>query len=259
MDVTIKSMADRRLIRSPKFNNPMAKPPSTTVKFNQLRNVRSLAKNTLGSTRTGNAILFPVGSKSGCDDIDKVKMRQRKKLCEICGGFFPFLCSNTWLWLCYLRPCSFRLNIQTGKPNAQRRPNWDTNHAIHVFYSHSWDLSKYTNLFAHWESTRGFIDVTYTLIKSYSFWLPGLIKYYSDAFFWARHNGVLRNSTGQKTKLWFKAFGWKNRQNSSVWINWHANRMRWYFFSSNPMDNDKTKSSHLCHTDHVSVAMWLGE
>jgi len=34
---------------SPKFNNPTDKPPNTTVKFNQDKNVRSFAKNTLGS------------------------------------------------------------------------------------------------------------------------------------------------------------------------------------------------------------------
>lgn len=68
--VTVNNMADKRLIRSPKFNKPIASPPSTTVKFSHDKNVRSLAKNTFGSTRTGNAILFPVGSSKGCEDIN---------------------------------------------------------------------------------------------------------------------------------------------------------------------------------------------
>ena len=43
---------------SPKFNRPTASPPRTTVKCSHERNVRSLAKATLGSTRTGNAMRF---------------------------------------------------------------------------------------------------------------------------------------------------------------------------------------------------------
>lgn len=34
---------------SPKFNNPTDNPPSTTVKFNHDKNVRSFAKKTFGS------------------------------------------------------------------------------------------------------------------------------------------------------------------------------------------------------------------
>lgn len=46
-------------MRSPKLSNPTARPPRMTVKFNQERNVRSLAKKTLGSTRVGRAIRLP--------------------------------------------------------------------------------------------------------------------------------------------------------------------------------------------------------
>jgi hypothetical protein len=45
--------------RSPKFNMPIARAPSMTVKFSHERNVLSLAKNTLGSTRVGRAIRLP--------------------------------------------------------------------------------------------------------------------------------------------------------------------------------------------------------
>lgn len=45
---------------SPKFKRPTPKEPKITVKFNHERNVLSLAKNTLGSTRAGNAILLLV-------------------------------------------------------------------------------------------------------------------------------------------------------------------------------------------------------
>lgn len=43
---------------SPKFNKPTARPPRTTVKCNHDKNVRSLAKETLGSIFTGSAIRF---------------------------------------------------------------------------------------------------------------------------------------------------------------------------------------------------------
>jgi hypothetical protein len=46
------------LTLSPKFNKPTASPPRTTVKCNHERNVRSLAKETFGSTRMGRAIRF---------------------------------------------------------------------------------------------------------------------------------------------------------------------------------------------------------
>lgn len=45
--------------RSPKLSRPTAKPPRITVKFSQLRNVRSFAKKTFGSTRVGKAIRLP--------------------------------------------------------------------------------------------------------------------------------------------------------------------------------------------------------
>jgi len=51
--------ADMEML-SPKFNNPIAMPPKITVKFSQDKKVLSLAKNTLGSTRTGIAIFFPL-------------------------------------------------------------------------------------------------------------------------------------------------------------------------------------------------------
>jgi hypothetical protein len=45
---------------SPKFSMPIARAPRMTVKFSHDRKVRSLAKNTLGSTRVGSAIRLPV-------------------------------------------------------------------------------------------------------------------------------------------------------------------------------------------------------
>jgi len=61
---------------SPKFNNPTASPPRTTVKCNHDKNVRSLAKETLGSTRTGRAMrLVAVLWSRGCVDIVKAERR----------------------------------------------------------------------------------------------------------------------------------------------------------------------------------------
>lgn len=58
--MTVNKTADIRPIRSPKLSKPIARPPSTTVKLSHDKKVRSLAKKTLGSTRTGRAILLPV-------------------------------------------------------------------------------------------------------------------------------------------------------------------------------------------------------
>lgn len=60
MATRVKRPAEMRPTRSPKLRRPMAKPPRMTVKFNQLRKVRSLAKKTLGSTRVGRAMRLPV-------------------------------------------------------------------------------------------------------------------------------------------------------------------------------------------------------
>lgn len=58
MAMNVKRPALTRPIWSPKFNNPTPKEPKITVKFNHDKNVLSLAKNTFGSTRAGNAILL---------------------------------------------------------------------------------------------------------------------------------------------------------------------------------------------------------
>jgi len=67
MATNVKTPAEIRPTRSPKFKRPMAKDPKRTVKLSQERKVRSLAKKTLGSTRTGRAIRFPgVVCNRGC-------------------------------------------------------------------------------------------------------------------------------------------------------------------------------------------------
>lgn len=43
----------------PKFNMPTARAPRMTEKLSHERNVRSLAKNTLGSMRVGRAMRLP--------------------------------------------------------------------------------------------------------------------------------------------------------------------------------------------------------
>lgn len=63
MATRVNKPAETRPTASPKFKRPMDSPPSRTVKFNQLRKVRSLAKKTFGSTRVGRAMRFPVDSE----------------------------------------------------------------------------------------------------------------------------------------------------------------------------------------------------
>lgn len=58
MAMNVNKPALTRPIWSPKFNKPTPKEPKMTVKFNHDKNVLSLAKKTLGSTRAGNAILL---------------------------------------------------------------------------------------------------------------------------------------------------------------------------------------------------------
>ena len=56
---SVNRPADIRPTESPKFRSPTARPPRMTVKLSHDRNVRSLAKKTLGSTLVGRAILLP--------------------------------------------------------------------------------------------------------------------------------------------------------------------------------------------------------
>lgn len=72
MDIATKvnTTAEMRPALSPKFNRPMARVPKITVKLSQDKKVRSLAKKTLGSTRTGSAIRFPgLACNSGVEDV----------------------------------------------------------------------------------------------------------------------------------------------------------------------------------------------
>lgn len=101
MAVTVNSMADSRLMRSPKFSNPMANPPSTTVKFSHDRNVRSLAKNTLGSTRTGSAIRLPAGSSNGCEDM-LISSKEEEKKSKEWETFDSLLIYYSFVTLCAL-------------------------------------------------------------------------------------------------------------------------------------------------------------
>ena len=55
---TIPKCKEVKNTLSPKFSKPTARPPRTTVKCSHDKNVRSLAKETLGSTLTGRAIRF---------------------------------------------------------------------------------------------------------------------------------------------------------------------------------------------------------
>lgn len=59
MATPVKRKAEMNAGRSPKFSMPIARAPRITVKFSHDKNVRSLAKNTFGSTRVGRAMRLP--------------------------------------------------------------------------------------------------------------------------------------------------------------------------------------------------------
>lgn len=67
MAIRVNKPAEMRPTLSPKLSRPMANPPRMMVKLSQERKVRSLAKKTLGSTRVGREMRFPVkkGKKGG--------------------------------------------------------------------------------------------------------------------------------------------------------------------------------------------------
>lgn len=60
MATPVKRKAEMKDTRSPKLSMPMARAPRMTVKLSHDRNVRSLAKKTLGSTRVGRAMRLPI-------------------------------------------------------------------------------------------------------------------------------------------------------------------------------------------------------
>lgn len=62
---TVNSAALVCPTRSPKLSSPTASPPRMTEKLSHDRNVRSLAKKTLGSTRVGSAMRLPVPVREG--------------------------------------------------------------------------------------------------------------------------------------------------------------------------------------------------
>lgn len=72
---TVKRKADMKAGRSPKLSIPIASAPRMTVKLSHERNVLSLAKKTLGSTRVGRAIRLPVRP-----DVSQLKQRRDEEL-----------------------------------------------------------------------------------------------------------------------------------------------------------------------------------
>ena len=76
MATPVKRKAEINAGRSPKFNIPIARAPRMTVKFSHDRNVRSLAKNTFGSTRVGSAMRLP--TRKILDSTTRVARSLRK-------------------------------------------------------------------------------------------------------------------------------------------------------------------------------------
>jgi hypothetical protein len=58
MAINVNKPAETRPTESPKFKSPTPRDPKMTVKLSHDKNVLSLAKNTLGSTLAGRAILL---------------------------------------------------------------------------------------------------------------------------------------------------------------------------------------------------------
>lgn len=77
--VRVKRLAEIRLIRSPKLRSPNARPPRTTVKLSQDRNVRSFAKKTFGSTLTGKAMRLPLAGSSTFVELLDIASRRKKQ------------------------------------------------------------------------------------------------------------------------------------------------------------------------------------
>jgi len=69
----------------------MARPPRTTVKLSQERKVRSLAKKTLGSTRTGRAMRLPV--IGGIVSLRRGGWKERGLYPALSGGVVGLTCS----------------------------------------------------------------------------------------------------------------------------------------------------------------------
>lgn len=78
----VNKPAEMRPTLSPKLSRPMARPPRMMVKLSQERKVRSLAKKTLGSTRVGREMRFPVCEKKKRGGGGLVRWGERGK----CGG-----------------------------------------------------------------------------------------------------------------------------------------------------------------------------
>lgn len=98
MATRVKRPADMRPIESPKLSRPTARPPRMTVKLSHERNVRSLAKKTLGSTRVGRAMRLPgrkfvsEDSYSSCVVVVSIRWLGRTRLvahAKIHGNSLP--------------------------------------------------------------------------------------------------------------------------------------------------------------------------
>lgn len=83
----VNRKADINAGRSPKLSIPMARAPRMTVKFIHDKNVRSLAKKTLGSTRVGRAMRLPVEKEErrfSVNDVTENKTPDKDRLWRAC-------------------------------------------------------------------------------------------------------------------------------------------------------------------------------
>ena len=81
MATPVKRKAEMKAGRSPKLSMPIARAPRMTVKLSHERNVRSLAKKTLGSTRVGRAMRLPVERGKRMMSAGRKRRGTESKIC----------------------------------------------------------------------------------------------------------------------------------------------------------------------------------
>ena len=104
MATAVKRKAEMKAGRSPKFSMPMASAPRMMEKFSHERKVRSFAKKTFGSMRTGSAMRLPGRGVSWAQEGGGTgRGRGRRTWCALEEGLAGHLDGLAWERLCGCR------------------------------------------------------------------------------------------------------------------------------------------------------------